>query len=200
MVDSCIFLGSTIHKDGGCEQELRRRLSLGRAAMNKLSTVMKNHDVSRKTKVMLVKSLVFPVMLYGAESWTLKLNDKRRINAFELWCWRRVLRIPWTAKVRNTEVIAIINPTSSLEALVLKQKMTYFGHVMRSKEGIGKSLMLGRTEGVRRRGRQRVRWIHELTSSVGRSLEDLKELAQNRTEWKRLVHDVTRGRSRPEGR
>ena len=168
--------------------------------MNKLSTVMKNHDVSRKTKVMLVKSLVFPVMLYGAESWTLKLNDKRRINAFELWCWRRVLRIPWTAKVRNTEVIAIINPTSSLEALVLKQKMTYFGHVMRSKEGIGKSLMLGRTEGVRRRGRQRVRWIHELTSSVGRSLEDLKELAQNRTEWKRLVHDVTRGRSRPEGR
>ena len=119
--------------------------------MNKLTTVMKNHDGSRNTKVMLVRSLVFPVMLYGAESWTLKLNDKRRINAFELWCWRRVLHIPWTTKVRNTEVIAIINPMSSLEALVLKQKMTYFGHVMRSKEGIGKSLCLAEQKGCEKR-------------------------------------------------
>ena len=97
--------------------------------MNKLSTVMKNHDVSRKTKVMLVKSLVYPVMLYGAESWTLKMNDKRRINAFELWYWRRVLRIPWTAKVRNTEVIAIINPTSSLEALVPDVVIRYIRNI-----------------------------------------------------------------------
>ena len=196
VVDNFNFLGSTIHKDGGLDLELRRRLSLGRAAMNKLTAVMKNHDVSLNTKVMLVNSLVFPVVLYGAESWTLKLNDKRRINSFEIWCWRRVLRISWTQKVTNEEVISRIAPNITLEAMVLKQKLTYFGHVMRNEFGIGRDIMLGRTEGSRRRGRQRTRWIQEVINSTGKKLAELKDLAKNRKVWKRVVHDVTRGRPR----
>ena len=130
VVDSFIFLGSTIHKEGGCDLEIRRRLSLGRAAMNKLSVLMKSHDISRNTKIMLVNRLVFPTVLYGAESWTLKLKDRRRLNAFELWCWRRLLRISWTQKIRNEEVIKQINPPILLDAWVIKQKLSYFGHVI----------------------------------------------------------------------
>ena len=197
VVDSFIFLGSTIHKEGGCDLEIRRRLSLGRAAMNKLSVLMKSHDISRNTKIMLVNRLVFPTVLYGAESWTLKLKDRRRLNAFELWCWRRLLRI--SQKIRNEEVIKQINPPISLDALVIKQKLSYFGHVMRTNIGIGKDLMLGRTEGRRRRGRQQTRWIQDITISTGRNLTHLKNLTQNRTHWRRFVHDVTRGRPRPDG-
>ena len=141
VVESFNFLGSTIHMDGGIEQELRRRLSLGRTALVKLTAVMKNHDVSLNTKVMLVKSLVFPVALYGAKSWTLKIKDKRRLNAFELWCWRRVLRISWTQKVRNEEVIKRIAPDITLEAMAVKKKLTYFGHVMRNSNGMGRYIM-----------------------------------------------------------
>ena len=155
---------------------------------------MKNHDVSRNTKVMLVNSLVFPVVLYGAESWTLKISDKRRLNAFELWCWRRVLRISWIQKIRNEEVIKSIAPNITLETMALKQKLSYFGHVMRNENGMGKDIMVGKTDGGRRRGRQRTRWIHDVTNSTGRRLEDLKEIALNRNVWKRVVHDVTRGR------
>lgn len=199
VVDRFVFLGSTIHKDGGSDLEVRRRLSLGRAAMNKLSTIMKSHDISQKLKVMLVNSLVFPVVLYGAESWTLKLADKRKLNSFEIWCWRRLLRIPWTKKVTNEEVLTTIGHPTPLEALALKQKLSYFGHVSRHDAGIGKDLMLGKIEGSRRRGRQRTRWIQEITSSTGKSLAILKESARDRTYWRKAVFDVTRGRPRPDG-
>ncbi len=199
VVDSFIFLGSTIHKDGGSDLEVRRRLSLGRAAMNKLTAIMKSHDISQRLKIMLVNSLVFPVVLYGAESWTLKLKEKRKLNAFEVWCWRRLLRIPWTQKATNEEVLNTIGHPTPLEALALKQKLSYFGHVTRHDAGIGKDLMFGKIEGSRRRGRQRTRWMQEITNSTGSNLATLKELTRDRICWRSVVLDVTRGRPRPDG-
>ena len=185
--------------DGSIETELRKRLSLGRTAMTKLKPIMKKHDVSLNTKVMIVTSMVFPVVLYRAESWTLNLQLKRKLNAFELWCWRRVLHITWKDKVTNEEVIRRISPKITLEATALKQKLTYFGHVMRSKNGMGRDIMLGKTEGKRRRGRQRTRWIEDVKNSTGRRLAELKEISLNRSGWRRVVHNVTRGRPRPDG-
>ena len=158
-----IFLGSKITADGDCNYEIKRCLLLGRKAMTNLDSILKSRDITLPTKVHLVKGLVFPVVMYGCESWTTKKAECWRINAFELWCWRRLLRVPWTARRSNPSILKEIRPGCSLEGLMLKLKLQYFGHLMRRTDSLEKNLMLGKIEGGRRRGRQRIRH-HELAS------------------------------------
>ena len=150
--DRLSFLGSKITADGDCSHEIKRRLLLGRKFMTNLDSILKSRDVTLPTKVRLVKAMVFPVVMYGCESWTIKKAEPRRIDAFELWCWRRLLRIPWTAKRSNQSLLKEISPEYSLEGLMLKLKLQYFGHLMCSTDSFEKTLMLGKTEGERRRG------------------------------------------------
>ena len=154
-----IFLGSKITADGDCSHEFKRRLLLGRKVMTNLDNIFKSRDVTLPTKVRLVKAMVFPVVMYGCESWTVKKTEGRRIDAFELWCWRRLLRVPWTARRSNLSILKEISPGCSLEGLLLKLKLQYFGHLMQRADSIEKTLMLGKIEGRRRRGRQRMRWL-----------------------------------------
>ena len=158
-----IFLGSKITAEGDCSHELKRRLLLGRKAMTNLDRILKSRDISLPTKVCLVKAMVFPVVMYGCESWTIKKAERRRIDVFELWCWRRLLRIPWTARRSNQSILKEISPKYSLEGLMLKLKLQYFGHLMRRADSFEKTLMLGKIEGRRRRGRQRMRWLDGIT-------------------------------------
>ena len=145
------FLGSIITTDGDCSQEMKRRLLLGRNGVTNLDSILKSRDIILPTKVRLVKAMVFPVVIYGWESWTMKKTE-RRIDAFELWCWRRLLRVPWTARRLNQSILKKISPEYSLEGLMLKLKLQYFGHLMRGTDSLEKTLMLGKTEGRRRRG------------------------------------------------
>ena len=147
-----IFLGSKITADGDCSHNIKRLLFLGRKAMTNLDSILKNRDIILPTKVHLVKAMVFPVVMYGCESWTLKKAEHRRIDAFELWCWRRLLRVLWTARRSNQSILKEINPEYSLEGLILKLKLQYFGHLMRRADSFEKTLMLGKIEGRRRRG------------------------------------------------
>ena len=147
-----IFLGSKITADGDCSHEIKRRLLLGRKAMTNLDSILKDRDITLLTKVRLVKAMVFPVVMYGYESWTIKKAEHRRIDAFELWCWRRLLRVPWTARRSNQPILKEISPGCSLEGLMLKLKLQYFGHLMRRADSLEKTLMLGKIEGRRRRG------------------------------------------------
>ena len=146
------FLGSKITPDGDCSHEIKRHLLLGRKAMTNLDSILKSRDITLPTKVHLVKAMVFPVVMYGYESWTIKKAECRRIDAFELWCWRRLLRVPWTARRSNQSILKEINPEYSLEGLMLKLKLQYFGHLMRRTDSLEKTLMLGKTEGGMRRG------------------------------------------------
>ena len=158
-----IFLGSKITADGDCSHEIKRRLLFGRKAMVNLDSILKSRDVTLPTKVRLVKAMVFPVVTYGCECWTIKKAESQRIDASKLWCLRRLLRIPWTARRLNQSVLKEINPEYSLEGLMLKLKLEYFGHLIRRVDSLGKNaLMLGKTEGRRRRGRQdeMVGWHH----------------------------------------
>ena len=152
-----IFLGSKITADGDCSLEIKRHLLLGRKAMTNLDSILKSRDITLSTKVCLVKAMVFPVVMYGCESWTIKKAERRRIDDFELWCWRRLLRVPWTARRSNQSILKEINPKYSLEGLMLKLKLQYFGHLMRRVDSLEKTVMLGKIEGRRRRGRQRMR-------------------------------------------
>ena len=154
-----IFLGSKITADGDCNHEIKRCLLLGRKVMTNLDSILKSRDITLPTKVHLVKAMVFPVVMYGCESWTIKKAEHQRIDAFELWCWRRLLRVPWTAKRSNQSTLKEISPGCSLEGLMLKQKLQYFGHLMRRADSFEKTLMLGKIEGRRRRGQQRMRWL-----------------------------------------
>ena len=154
-VTDFIFLGSQI--DGDCSHEIKRRLLLGRKAMTNLDSILKSRDISLPTKVSLVKAVVFPVVMYGCESWIIKKAEHWRIDAFELWCWRRLLRVPWTARRFNQSVLKEASPEYSLEGLMLKLKLQYFGHLMQRTDSLKKPLMLGKIEGRRRRGRQRMR-------------------------------------------
>src|SRR5574338_187714 len=147
-----IFLASKITVDGDCSHEIKRRLLLGRKAMTNLDSIFKSRDITLPTKVHLVKAMVFPMVMYGCESWTVKKAECRRIDAFELWCWGRLLRVPWTARRSNQSILKEISPECSLEGLMLKLKLQYFGHLTQRIDSLEKTLMLGKTEGGRRRG------------------------------------------------
>ena len=163
-VTDIFFLGSKITADGDCSHKIKRRLVLGRKVMTNLDSIFKSRDITLPTKVRLVKAMVFPVVMYGCESWTIKKAEHQRIDAFELWCWRRLLRVPWTARRSNQSIVKEIKPEYSLEGLMLKLKLQYSGHLMRRTDSLEKTLMLGKIEGRRRRGRQDelVGWHHPL--------------------------------------
>ena len=190
-----IFLGSKITEDGNCSHEIKRCLLFGRKAMTNLDSILKSRDVTLTTKVYLVKAMVFPVVVYGCESWTIKKAECQRIDAFELWCWRRLLRVPWTARRSNQSILKEISPGYSLEGLMLKLKLQYFGHLMRRVDSFEKTLMLGKIEGRRRRGRQRMKWLDGITDSMDMGLGGLRELVMDREAWRVAAHDVTKSQT-----
>ena len=181
--------------DGDCSHEIKRHLLLGRKVMTNLDSIFKSRDITLPTKVRLVKAMVFPVVMYGCESWTVKKAERWRIGAFELWCCRRLLRVPWVANRSNQSILKETSPGCSLEGLMLKLKLQYFGHLMWRVDSLEKTLMLGGIGGRRRRGRQRMRWLDGGTDSMDMSLSEFQDLVMDREAWRAMIQGFTKSRT-----
>uniref|UniRef100_A0A4W2GAH0 RNA-directed DNA polymerase n=1 Tax=Bos indicus x Bos taurus TaxID=30522 RepID=A0A4W2GAH0_BOBOX len=195
-VSDFILEGSKITADGDCSHEIKRCLLLGRKVMTNPDSIFKSRDITLPTQVCLVKAMVFPVVMYGCDSSTVKKAECRRIDAFELWCWRRLLQVPWTARRSNQSILKETHPGCSLEGLMLRLKLQLFGHLMRRVDSLEKTLMLGGIGGRRRRGRQRMRWLDGITDSMHMSLGEIRVLVMDREAWHAAIHGVTKNRTR----